>query len=287
MGRYSYDSYTKQEVTTTTNKKEFPRVGYFYLTDDKPTAIVRFNISSTEDIMLVDVHNVNVGKTFRNIACLRENDNESWQKCPLCEHSIKTRTTKVFVEMLEYVYEDNKVVAKPVTWSRYKSFADELVRDLNDYGDLRECLFKITKIKSNGRVSYDVKYQPEKGIYTEDAGYVKDFSAFNNFLMNKHSYMERTYEELKTFVETGELATRKPASTETSVSKSVEKVSVEKPVVATAENLHESVESSEKINTSAVKETVVEKSIEKKTEEDDPTTVRRRRYEFTDDDSPF
>lgn len=272
MGKYSYDSYSKMEVTTPSSgvKKEFPRVGYFFLSDEKPTAIVRFDVASGEDLVIADVHNVKVGKTWRNVACLRDSDTEPWNKCPLCENNIKTRTTKVFVRMLEYVYEDGKVVAKPVVWNRYKSFADELIRDLNDYGDLRECLFKVTRVKANGKTTYDVKYQPDKGIYTEDAGYIKDFSAFKGFMVNKHSFMERTFEELKTFVATGEMASRKPTAEATTA--------VETKVTTTTEK-------SATVEEPAQEVKVTREAPVTKTEDDNPTTVRRRRYDFTDDDA--
>lgn len=282
MGKYSYTSYSQQEVKTQASsvKKEYPRVGYFYLKEDKPSAIVRFDVSSGDDLTIVDVHNVKVGNAWRNVACLRDSEEESWKNCPLCEHNIKSRTTKVFVRMLEYVIEEGKVVARPVVWSRYKTFADELISNLNDYGDLRDCLFKISYEKDGkGKAKYSVKYQPEKGMYTEDAGYVKDFSAFKNFLVNKHSYMERTFEELKTFVETGEMASRKPKTsaeeshedmTETSTS-TTEKEELKQDTVVTREK-------------PAIEEQV----------EDPAVFSRKRRYEdildeieSPDDENPF
>lgn len=283
MGKYSYDSYSKMEAgTPAAPKKEFPRVGYFYLSDDKTTAIVRFDVSSGEDLVIADVHNVKVGDRWRNVACLRDSDSEPWNKCPLCEHNIKTRSTKVFVRMLEYVYEDNKVVAKPVVWTRYKGFADELIRDLNDYGDLRDCLFKVTRIKENGKTSYDVKYQPDKGIYTEEAGYVKDFSAFKNFMVNKHSFMERTFDELKAFVETGEMASRKPAekssieSTPVTAPAPTTSTAVEKPVITTSEvPTHPAYE-----DVAPVFGTEPAEEVSKPEVKDNPLESRRRRYNF-------
>lgn len=216
MGQYSYESYAKANGNSNNNgnyqKKEFPKIGHFWLNQENPTAIVRFDVASGSDLVIADVHRVKVGTSWRQVACLRNDDSEAWANCPLCKNNIKSRSTNVFVRMLVYKIEDGKVVAYPFCWSRYKSFADELMSYLTNYGDLREHLFKVTySIGQNGKGQYSVMYQPEMGIYTEQAGYVKDFSAFKGFLVNKHSYMERTFEELEHFVATGEMASRKPA----------------------------------------------------------------------------
>ena len=227
MGKYSYESLksASQNQEATKEDRELQRVGYFNLTDEKPSAIVRFDVNSTDDLEIVDVHNVKItrdDKTYwRNIACLRNND-EPFKNCPLCAKDIKTRSTRVFVRMLEYSIVDGKVVATPTVWTRYSNFADELVTLLNQYGDLREHLFKVTRDVSSGKTKYTVLYQPEMGIYTEAAGYVKDFSRFEKFLVNKHSYMERTFEELEKFVKTGVMASRKPK--EEQESKNLEKL---------------------------------------------------------------
>lgn len=298
MAKYSYESYVKAEADNAQNKEkhEYPRVGYFYLNEEKPTAIVRFDVSSGDDLTIVDVHNVKVGNSWRNVACLRDNDNEQWSKCPLCETNIKSRSKKVFVRMLEYVIEEGKVVVKPVVWTRYSTFADELMSKLKTYGDLKECLFKVTYEKKNGKGSYTVDYLPDRvGMYTEEAGYKKDFSAFNNFLVNKHSYMERTFEELKEYVKTGEMASRKPAD------------SKPKSEDANLDKVVENAEEEKKIdkelgfNTEATSGHVESSKLETKTTavdsnpaiQDNPveeeSTPRRRRYaDFTEDfTSPF
>ena len=304
MGKYNYESLkTAQQETQSTHtgtKKDFPRVGYFWLSDNKPSAIVRFDVSSQDDLEIVDVHNVKITKdnktVYRLVACLRNND-EPFKNCPLCAKDVKTRSTQVFVKMIEYyINKDGQVVAAPVVWARYSSFADELVSLLNDYGDLRDHLFKVTRDKSSGKTKYLVRYQPEMGIYTEDAGYTKDFSAFNGLLINKHSYMERTFEELETFVNTGEMASRKPVSesknlenviANTKEEKEVEQalgMTQETPVVEspvpTNDELPFDVRGG-RISGNTLPNTNVTG------DDNNPTTVRRRRYDFTEDTTTF
>lgn len=288
MSQYSYTSYkessTAQEADKkSSQKRDYPRVGYFKLNAEKPSAIVRFDVATPDDLVIADVHNIKVGTQWRNVACLRAS-NEPWNKCPLCEKSIKTRRTCVFVRMLEYSIVDGKVVATPVVWTRYSSFADELVLKLNDYGDLRECLFKVTQLKENGKTTYTVNYQPEKGMYTEDMGYVKDFSAFKGFLVNKHSFMERTFDELTTFVKTGEMASRKPA-TETK-KEEPEKTEDVKTAVAVDNDgvvLEHPAVSSEDIPVEDIKREA--RPSETTSDEDTPLMSRKRKYTEFDGDS--
>ena len=303
MGKYNYDSLKSAQVagTTNTSKRDFPRVGHFWLSDNKPSAIVRFDVSSPNDLEIVDVHNVTLTrddkKVYRYVACLRNND-EPFKNCPLCAQNIKTRNTQVFVKMIEYyIDKEGQVVAAPAVWSRGSNFADELVTLLNQYGDLKDHLFKVTRERVNNKTKYSVLYQPEMGIYTESAGYTKDFSALDNLLINKHSYMERTFEELETFVKTGEMASRKPTvekqeskNLETLISDEVEEKEIEHSLDMLGEDAPSVVEPpvptddelpfSNSTTTQHAGTTVNRQGIE-----DNPTSVRRRRYDFNDDAS--
>ena len=315
MAKYNYESLknSQQEKTTSntqsTARKEYPRVGYFNLWDEKPSAIVRFDVGSSDDLEILDVHNTKITRddgthVYRYVACLRNND-EPFKVCPLCAKDVKTRRTIVFVKMLEYrLGEDGKVNVVPVTWARASTFADELVSLINDYGDLRELLFKVSIDKSTGKTKYNVRLQPEMGIYTEAAGYVKDFSAFNNFMMNKHSYMERTFDELEEFVNTGVMASRKPKSEqqesknlETLISDDAEEKEAEatldpKPAPAPKYDDAPSVveapvptddELPFKFNETHTQPKQNTTNIQ--VNDDNPTTSRRRRYDFSDQDT--
>ena len=307
MAKYNYESLkNSQQETKTPNtqkesKRDFPRVGYFNLWEEKPSAIVRFDVSSPDDLEILDVHNIKITKedgtwVYRYVACLRDN-NAPFKDCPLCAKDVKTRRTVVFVKMLEYkVGEDGKVKAIPVTWARASTFADELVSLINDYGDLRELLFKVTRDVSSGKTKYNVRLQPEMGIYTEAGGYVKDFSAFNNFMMNKHSYMERTFDELDEFVKTGVMASRKPKeeskNLETLIEDEEEDKEIEKSLGVLGDDAPSVVEAPVPSNDELpfkVNETHSQPN--KDTQniqvvDDNPTTSRRRKYDFSDQE-PF
>ena len=288
------------KVLTKATRADFC-IGYFNLWDAKPSAIVRFDVSTSDDLEIVDVHNTKITKedgtfVYRYVACLRDN-NAPFKDCPLCAKDVKTRRTVVFVKMLEYrIGEDGKVYAFPVTWARASTFADELVSLINDYGDLKELLFKVTREVSNGKTKYNVRLQPEMGIYTEAAGYVKDFSAFNNFMMNKHSYMERTFDELDEFVKTGVMASRKPKeeskNLDTLISTNEEHEEIEHSLDMLGDNAPSVIESPVPAKDELpfeFNETHSQPKVETintQSEDNNPTTSRRRRYDFSSEE-PF
>lgn len=328
MAKYNYES-LKTAQAERQESKGYQRVYHFALWDKKPTAIVRFDVGSPDDLEIVDVHNVKIIKdgktTWRNVACLRS-DKDAFDKCPLCKKNIKTRGKQVFVKLLEYVTnEHGQVVPRPAVWSRYASFADELVSKINLYGDLRDCLFQITREVTNNKTKFSVDLLPDKmGIYTEANGYVKDFSAFEDFVIGKHSYMERTFEELTEFVATGKMASRKPTEEQVEGEEVVEETqTTHTPAVEVDESIQdttgmedmpnvirEKVEvpgrvevttptnvptgstaesRPEHVGKASVSPTVT--PIRERTQEvsptivdnDNPTTVRRRRYNFSED----
>lgn len=108
----SYEEYlkaTEKKQPTKFNSVLLP--SYFSLKDDGDSAIVRFNISKIEDINVTIKHMVKVGGKTRNIECLRM-PNEPEDKCPLCASGNKSNT-RIYVKLLVYENDGNKVVCKP------------------------------------------------------------------------------------------------------------------------------------------------------------------------------
>ena len=220
MGKISYETYVSRGKSAADSTK--PKVGYFKLANDGEYAIVRFDYASADEFDIVDIHTIqDKDGRWRNIACLRESFKEPKEKCPLCMKG-ETVKTKFFVKMITYTKDETgKVVVTPVVWERpAKKFVAELKNFINDYGDLRECIFKITrngakfvkdkegKTIPNTDVTYSINYQ-NPAIYKEELGFVKDFSAFKDFDVSKHSYAIRSAEDIQKFIETGELPVAK------------------------------------------------------------------------------
>ena len=97
-----------------------------------------------------------------------------------------------------------RVVATPKVWERPVSFAKTLKSYFDEYGNLSDCVFKIKRrgLKGSLQTTYDVMFANPM-IYKPEI-YVKDFSGFANLDLAHHSYMNKTFEEMAQFVQTGE-----------------------------------------------------------------------------------
>ena len=204
MAEYSYSTYLAQNKFGAKKQNRDRKVGYFYLSDNDDSAIVRFNYSSTDEFNLVDVHRFKGEYGYRNVACLRT-PKDPIDKCPFCKHG-EQRNSKFFVKLLEYVKDEHgNIVATPKIWERPLFFADTIASYIREYGDLRDVVFKIVRkgYKGDKKVNYDIMFMNPK-MYGEENGFVKDFSGFDGLELNHHSYMERSYDEMEYFLEHGE-----------------------------------------------------------------------------------
>ena len=201
MAKYNYENYEKSSAAESTQKS---KVGYFNsLKDDGDEAVVRFIYTSPNEFDIVTVHNVQVGDRWRRVSCLREGY-DPLEKCPLCQKG-NSVGVKFYVKLLEYyTKEDGTIGAQAKVWERPASFAKLLKSYIDEGYNLSECIFKIKRRGAKGslQTKYDVMYANPQ-IYKPEI-YVKDFSDFEGFDLSHHSYYEKTFEELATFVATGE-----------------------------------------------------------------------------------
>lgn len=207
MSVYSYESFLMNKAEKSSAKSSTPRfqkVGYFSLKNDGDTAVVRFAYKDKSEFEIATVHTVEIDGRYKRVVCLRE-ANESVEKCPLCSAGEKLYN-KFYVKLIEYTKDENgNVVATPKVWERPVGFAQTLDSLCTEYGgSLSDHVFKIKRRGAKGdmQTTYDVMYANAE-LYKESVGYVKDFSAFDNFDLSKHSYYVKSYDEIVEFLETG------------------------------------------------------------------------------------
>lgn len=219
MAKFSYEQ-LEQQSQQQGDKKDYGRVGYFSsLKNDKDEAIVRFAISSTSDLDLVVVHNVQVDGKYRYISCLR-NGLEPIDNCPLCANNTPVKF-RVFFKMLEYVKDEKgNNVPKAVVWDRpakngreNSQILNQIVSFIQEYGDLRNLIFKIKRNGAKGdmQTTYTITLA-NQNVYPENL-YPKDFTAFDNFDLGRHSYYDLNYDEINYFITTGNIPQRVPEET--------------------------------------------------------------------------
>ena len=197
MPRYSLD--TCPTINKNNNDK---KVGYFKLKPGEK-AIVRFAYKTAKEIEIATVHEVKVKDKFRTVLCIRD-ATDPLDACPLCANGTDIKS-RAYVKLLRYEVDNQgkvtNVVAEVANWP--KKYATTLSNRNNEYGDLQDSLFTVTRTGSGKDTTYDIQYaNPVK--YNESNGFVKDFSDFEGFELAHHSYMERSKEDIEEFLQSGE-----------------------------------------------------------------------------------
>jgi hypothetical protein len=215
MSTFNYSDYQKiaaQEQETNNSAK----VSYFKLKDDGDIAIARINLSSTDEFMFAAVHTLQVGGKWMKVSCLNPLGANNGA-CPLCsahnanpKGSISKAAKKMFIPMMVSYRDPNSATGYttpiPVVWDRPAAFSRELANKLMIAGDLRNTLVLITRNGKAGdmQTTYSMDILPaDHPVFKPDMIPV-DFSAFTNFNIAKHSYWEKTVEEINTFLTTGQ-----------------------------------------------------------------------------------
>lgn len=186
------------------------KVGFFKLKNDGDEALIRINVGSMEDLQFATVHQLGAAQKWMKISCLNEVGSYS-DNCPLCRAvaagntSIGKASKKVYIQML-VSYKDPITgqfsAAIPVIWERPAGFAREVANLLRDYGDLRTHVLKVTRNGAAGsmQTTYSISYIP---LYDKPETVSTDFGPFVNFNIAKHSYWEKSAEDINTFLTTG------------------------------------------------------------------------------------
>lgn len=215
MAKFDFDTYSNVSNATTSNEDR-NKVGYFNLKDDGDYAIVRFAYHTQKDFDIVTVHRVNMeGRKYPvSVSCLR-GSNDDICKCPLCastNEEMKKLFMKMYVKMISYEKDANGVVhATPVVWERPASFSKKLQSLIGaGYTDLSKYVFMITRVGAKGSTNTVYNITPTNPLVYPNDVYVEDFSAFNNFDLTRHSYYEKTFEDLQVCATIGILPGYKP-----------------------------------------------------------------------------
>lgn len=233
MSTFSYNQYQEVVAQAQANGDGSSKVGYFKLKDDGDIAIARINIGSTDDMNFASVHTIGVNGKWLKVSCLNPLGANNGS-CALCaanaanpKGSISKAAKKLFIPMI-VSYRDpasatGYTAPAPVIWDRPAAFSRELANKLMIAGDLRNTLVLITRNGKAGdmQTTYSVDILPETHPVFKPDMIPADFSAFNNFNIARHSYWEKTPEEISAFLATGQFPERAQAPVNTTAPASV------------------------------------------------------------------
>lgn len=207
-GMYSYETYVsaKSKETKDNSTKTRGNVGYFKLVDDGDEAIVRFVYDDKSELVMAHVHDEPVGNNkHRRVLCLRSDARDDMAKCPLCARGDKF-FAKVYLKLIEYVKdEQGKIIPQAKIWERPESFAEQIVEYIDNYGGIKDVVFKVKRSGARGNTDTNYILTPMPNtVYTEANGYVKDFHDFDNFSFYPHSFISKNKEDMEEYIKTGE-----------------------------------------------------------------------------------
>lgn len=210
MASFDYQTYAAA-VAAAQAKNSGVKVGFFKLAD-KGTALVRFNIKSLADLKYETLHRVKRSPTDgfpgMNVSCTAAFGTHD--RCPLCEAAalkddrVTPASKRVFIELL-ISYKDAMTgtwtAPLPVVWERPAAFTEEIVSKINNYGDLSQHLFTITRSGARLDTRYTIDYAVP-AVYKAER-IPADFSVFENFDISKQSYWVKSIADCDTYIQTG------------------------------------------------------------------------------------
>ena len=224
MANFSYADYQNVVAQAQANGEGSAKVGYFKLKNDGDIAIARLNIGSTDELMFASVHTIGIGGKWIKVSCLNPLGSYNGD-CALCsahnanpKGAVSKAAKKLFIPMMVSYRDPNSATGytapAPVIWDRPAAFSRELANKLMVAGDLRNTLVLITRNGKAGdmQTTYSMDILPADHPVFKPEMIPADFSAFNNFNIARHSYWEKTAEEIQAYITTGQFPERAQAN---------------------------------------------------------------------------
>lgn len=228
MAQFSYDDYMRAAGNAAQGQAantQQQKIGFFKLANGQE-ALVRFNLRSVNDLIFATIHKPVFGakydglpNPYAGISCFNSIGGTA-DNCPLCQAVaagnpiVDKAVKKVFVLML-VSYKDAQTgvwgKAVPMVWERPAGFAREIATKIQNYGDLTQSMFIMTRIGAGTDTRYSLDYAPP-AVFKDDL-IPADFSAFNGFEPSRHLYYEKSAEELMKFLATGKFEAQQTQAT--------------------------------------------------------------------------
>lgn len=224
MATFSYADYQNVVAQAQANGEGSAKVGYFKLKNDGDIAIARLNIAAIEELMFASVHTIGANGRWIKVSCLNPLGSYNGD-CALCSANtanpkgpVSKAAKKLFIPMIvsyrDATAQNGYTAPAPVIWDRPASFSRELANKLMVAGDLRNTLVLITRNGKAGdmQTTYSMDILPNDHPVFKPDMIPADFSAFNNFNIARHSYWEKTADEINVYLTTGQFPERVQAN---------------------------------------------------------------------------
>ena len=178
-------------------------VGFFSLKNDGDEAIVRIMHDNTASFDILTEHSIQVDGKFRSVNCIR-NATDSLDKCPLCSNGNQVQR-RIYIHMIRYNRNDDGTITPvPVVWARSLNYAKTIKSYIDNYGPMSDVLCKIIRhgAPRDMKTTYEIVPNLNKNVYRDDL-YPKVSAFFEDYHACGTAVMDKSYDELVTFVNTG------------------------------------------------------------------------------------
>lgn len=162
------------------------QIGFFNLNKDNDSAIIRILHSSVSTIESANIHLVNVNNKKKSIKCINTDNIQ----CPLCAENVAI-LNRIYIHLFDYTDNKEKI------WSRTDKILPQLKEIENNWGNLSNCVLKITRI-GNDFPKYTI------GLLNPSSYPQVQNTLIDNKLAYRF-YLTRSADELNTFINTGVL----------------------------------------------------------------------------------
>lgn len=177
-------------------------VGFFSLKNDGDVATVRIMHDTVDTFELLTTHPVVVDGKHRRVNCIRD-ARSPMEQCPLCASGNRVQQ-RFYIHLIQYITDEaGNVEAVPKVWERPASYAVTIKNFIEEYGNLSDYVLKIKRSGAAG--STDTKYDilvARQDMYPADQ-FVKEEALFNDYSAIGHALMDKDFNELSVFVNTG------------------------------------------------------------------------------------
>lgn len=211
MAKVSFEAAVQNE-SINANRDNANNIGFFSLKNNGDFAIVRFMESNVSEFNLLTCHDIQLNGKYRKLNCIRSTS-DPIDMCPACKAQLRT-STRFFARMLQYVTnEQGEIEVKPVVWERSLNYASQIRDLIMNYGDLKNCIFKITRNGAAGdmKTTYSIMYCPEQMCPQNKYPIVEN--AFDNYNPLGTIVLDKKANEIETFLATGNFPAPIPKET--------------------------------------------------------------------------
>ena len=225
MAYISFDSLNSSS-TQNNQQSNKPQVGFFSLKNDGDEAIVRFMHDDTSSFEILGTHSIQLNGKYRRVNCVRS-PKDPINSCPLCERGENTEY-RFYIHLLQYTNNpDGTVSVEPKIWERSLVYAKRLGEYINNYGPLSDIICKVVRHGRAGDMKTEFEIIPNlnKQIYRDDI-FVKKENLFEDYKALGRTVLDKTADEIKEFINTGNFPMNTNVQQNTSVNETVPNWSV-------------------------------------------------------------